>query len=54
MKKVVDTAVSSYGKLDVLFNNAGIDYSGYGETDKEPEDAWDHVIAVNLKARFSG
>ena len=54
VKRVVDTAVSSYGKLDVLFNNAGIDYSGYGETDKEPEDAWDHVIAVNLKGTFLG
>ena len=54
VKKVVDTAVSSYGKLDVLFNNAGIDYSGYGETDKEPEEAWDHVIAVNLKGTFLG
>ena len=54
VKKVVDTAVSSYGKLDVLFNNAGIDYSGYGEADKEPEEAWDHVIAVNLKGTFLG
>ncbi len=54
VKKVVDTAVSSYGKLDVLFNNAGIDYSGYGQADEEPEEAWDHVIAVNLKGTFLG
>ena len=54
VKKVVNAAIETYGKLDVLFNNAGIDYSGYGQTDQEPEDTWDHVIDVNLKGTFLG
>ena len=54
VKKVVNAAIETYGKLDVLFNNAGIDYSGYGQTDKEPEDVWDHVIDVNLKGTYLG
>lgn len=54
VQRVVESAVNTYGKLDVLFNNAGIDYSGYSQPDREPEDVWDHVIDVNLKGTFLG
>ena len=54
VKRVVDTAVSSYGKLDVLFNNAGINEHASGDPDKEPEEIWDRIIGVNFKGTFLG
>ncbi len=51
IKKMVDLAVSSYGSLDVLVNNAGIidDFKTVGEASN---DLWDRIIAVNLTGPF--
>lgn len=54
VKRVVDTAVAAYGKLDVLFNNAGINEHADGDPDKEPEEIWDRIIDINLKGTFLG
>ena len=54
VKRVVDTAVGAYGKLDVLFNNAGINEHASGDPDKESEEAWDRIIDTNLKGTFLG
>ena len=54
VKRVVDTAVNSYGRLDVLFNNAGINEHASGDPDQEPEEVWDRIIGVNLKGTFLG
>lgn len=44
----VDSAVSSFGQLDVLFANAGI-VGTYGPIDALPADEWDFTIDVNLR-----
>jgi NAD(P)-dependent dehydrogenase (short-subunit alcohol dehydrogenase family) len=47
-KKVVDAAVASYGRLDILFNNVGIGLGGGGL--KVTEEEWDAVMDTNLKS----
>lgn len=50
---LVDTAVQHFGKLDVLFNNAGIGgpHMPLADTD---ESVFDAMIAVNLKGVYLG
>lgn len=43
----VATTVERLGKIDILFNNAGI--CGYGLAHELTEDAWDAMIDINLK-----
>jgi NAD(P)-dependent dehydrogenase (short-subunit alcohol dehydrogenase family) len=52
MQRLVDTAAERYGKLDILFNNAGIGMPG-SILDRTEED-FDRVVAVNLKGVFLG
>jgi NAD(P)-dependent dehydrogenase (short-subunit alcohol dehydrogenase family) len=53
-KAMVDHAVATYGRLDVLYNNAGI----MPEPDHSVIDTdvavWDQVMAVNLRGVFLG
>lgn len=51
VKKMIKTTVATYGKLDVLYNNAAI----IGEvkpTDESTLDNWNKVITVNLTGVF--
>jgi NAD(P)-dependent dehydrogenase (short-subunit alcohol dehydrogenase family) len=50
-KRIVDTAVSEFGSVDVLVNNAGVLRTGYFNdlTDEEI----DEVLAVHLRAAFT-
>ena len=50
--KAVDQAVSSFGKLDVLVNNAGISSRTF--TDDTAIDAWDKIMEINSKGVFLG
>ena len=50
IKRLVDQAVAKYGKLDVMFANAGINIEATAE-DLETDD-WDKVIDVNLKSVY--
>jgi NAD(P)-dependent dehydrogenase (short-subunit alcohol dehydrogenase family) len=52
--EMVETAVSRYGKLDVIFNNAGIFPADDGSVVDTGEDVWDRVMNVNLKGVFLG
>lgn len=50
VQKMVDTAVQSFGTVDILINNAGINRRNPC-IDMSEED-WDAVIRVNLKGTF--
>lgn len=50
---VVETAVSQFGGLDVIFNNAGIG-GAEGSVVDCSDDVWDRVIDVDLKAVWRG
>lgn len=58
VQKMVDTAVTNYGKLTVLINNAGITRDGLttrikdGEVRLMSDDKWDAVLDVNLKGTW--
>ncbi len=49
----VAQAVSQFGSLDVLVNNAGIGSNSF-EIHEEPVEMWDRTIDVNLKGVFLG
>ena len=51
-RQAVDTVISSYGKLDVLVNNAAI-WRGGNVADTSSEQ-WDQVLAINAKGAFLG
>ena len=50
VQRMVDTAVSEFGRIDVLVNNAGV--LRPVAFDRLTEVQWDHVMAVNLKGAF--
>ncbi len=52
LQAVVDQAVSSYGRLDIMVNNAGLE-TRTSVLDTTPED-YDRVLDVNLKSAFFG
>ncbi|WP_411822358.1 mycofactocin-coupled SDR family oxidoreductase [Leptospira sp. 'Mane'] len=50
IKKAVEDTVSKFGRIDVLFNNAGI--CAYGLSHELTEEAWDSMIDINLKGSW--
>jgi SDR family mycofactocin-dependent oxidoreductase len=46
----VDATVSRFGRIDILFNNAGI--CAYGLAHELTEDAWDTMLDINLKGAW--
>jgi len=52
LQKLVDMAISSYGRLDIMVNNAGVETrTSVLDT---AEDQYDKVMAINLKSAFFG
>jgi NAD(P)-dependent dehydrogenase (short-subunit alcohol dehydrogenase family) len=51
---MIETAESEYGRLDILFNNAGIMHSADDDAVNTDEDVWDLTMAINLKGVFLG
>jgi len=54
VEAMIARAVELWGKLDVLFNNAGVFADGDESVVTTEEDVWDHVMAVNLKGVYLG
>ncbi len=54
VQRMIRVAEEQYGRLNVLFNNAGIFHPGDGSILDTEEEVWDRVIDVNLKGVFLG
>ncbi|ADB40780.1 mycofactocin-coupled SDR family oxidoreductase [Spirosoma linguale] len=50
IKRAVDAALGSLGRIDILFNNAGI--CAYGLVHELPEEEWDAMLDINLKGAW--
>jgi NAD(P)-dependent dehydrogenase (short-subunit alcohol dehydrogenase family) len=53
VQAMIAAAVGAFGRLDVLFNNAGID-SPHHPLDQTDDDLFDRLVAVNLRGVFLG
>lgn len=53
-ERMVATAEETYGRLDVLMNNAGVMLDGDDDAIHTDEQVWDRTIRVNLKGVFLG
>ena len=53
-ENMVAEAEKSFGKLNILFNNAGIMHSNDDNAEVTEEDVWDLTMAINLKGVFLG
>ena len=51
-KAMVNAALDSFGKLDVLVNSAGVSPRNATGPDASPEEIWDRVIDINLKGTY--
>jgi NAD(P)-dependent dehydrogenase (short-subunit alcohol dehydrogenase family) len=51
---MVRAAEDAFGRLDVLFNNAGISHAQDGDATSTAEEVWDLTMNVNLKGVFLG
>jgi NAD(P)-dependent dehydrogenase (short-subunit alcohol dehydrogenase family) len=53
VKNMIKAAVDTYGKFDIIFNNAGIEGASI-DTANYPENVFDKVVAINLKGVWLG
>lgn len=52
VQAMVDTTVTTFGRLDYLFNNAGVEGTTFTPVEDYSEEAWAQVIAINLTGVF--
>lgn len=50
VNNLISQTIEKYGKIDILFNNAGI--GGYGKTPELPPEEWRRVLEVDLFSIF--
>jgi NAD(P)-dependent dehydrogenase (short-subunit alcohol dehydrogenase family) len=53
-RRMVETAVATYGRADVLYNNAGVMPAADHSVVDTDVDTWDRVMAVNVRGVFLG
>ncbi|QDU98185.1 3-ketoacyl-ACP reductase [Lignipirellula cremea] len=51
-QRLVDSAVATFGRLDLLVNNAGVTSPGRKDLLEATEASWDEVFSINLKGAF--
>ena len=50
--QVVDAVMAAHGRLDILFNNAGVSFPG--KVEDITVDTWDRELGVHAKGAFLG
>jgi len=53
VERMIKSTVDNYGRLDILFNNAGFPMAAT-PVEEVKEDLWDKVVDINLKSVFLG
>jgi NAD(P)-dependent dehydrogenase (short-subunit alcohol dehydrogenase family) len=53
VERLVDRAVSSFGRLDEMYNNAGVG-GAFGPITEQSADDWDATFAINVRSVFLG
>jgi NAD(P)-dependent dehydrogenase (short-subunit alcohol dehydrogenase family) len=51
-EKYISTAESTFGRLDILFNNAGISHANDDDAIATTEEVWDLTMKINVKGVF--
>jgi SDR family mycofactocin-dependent oxidoreductase len=51
VSRAVEETIAAFGKIDILFNNAGI--CAYAALDSMTDDEWNAMIDINLKGPFN-
>ena len=52
VKAALDKAVDAFGRLDVAFNNAGVEPKKLVPTAEVEEEEWDRIISIDLRGVF--
>ena len=53
-KEMVEAAESKFGKLDVMFNNAGLSHADDGDSQQTTEEIFNLTMQVNVTGVFLG
>jgi len=55
VQNLIQTTVSTFGRIDIIYNNAGVGFSSplsMSDVINTPEADWDRVIAINLRSMY--